>query len=121
MEPPCGSVDREVARIATRQQGVVKRSRLLAAGLSREAIRGRVRRGLLHREYPGVYRLGHRAPRVEAGYMAAVLACGEGAALSGLAAAFLYGLVKGMHPCPRSRTEDAQLVLTELQALLSDT
>jgi hypothetical protein len=53
--------------------------------------------------------------------MAAVLACGEGAALSGLAAAFLYGLVKGMHPCPRSRTEDAQLVLTELQALLSDT
>jgi very-short-patch-repair endonuclease len=42
--------------------------------------------------YPGVYRVGHAAPSVEADYMAAVLACGEGAVLAGPAAAFLLGL-----------------------------
>lgn len=43
----------------------------------------RVARGVLHPELRSVYRVGHRAPSVEAWYMAAVLACGEGAALSG--------------------------------------
>ena len=50
--------------------------------------------------FPGVYRVGHRAPSVEARYMAAVKACGEGALLSGLAAAWLWGLVKGLAPAP---------------------
>jgi len=46
-----------------------------------------------------VYRVGHRAPSVESSYMAAVKACGEGALLSGRAAAFMHGLVKGA-PAP---------------------
>jgi hypothetical protein len=37
---------------------------------------------------------------VEARYLAAVLACGPGAALSGLAAAFMFGLIKGRPPSP---------------------
>ncbi|MDQ3933639.1 MAG: hypothetical protein M3340_03300 [Actinomycetota bacterium] len=57
--------------------------------------------------YRGVYRVGHTAPSVEARYIAAVKACGPGAVLSGLAAAYLYGLVKGEPPPPEviARTE----------------
>ena len=56
--------------------------------------------GVLLPEYPGVYRVGHRAPSVEARYLAAVRACGEGAGLRGGAAAHLYGLLKGAPPPP---------------------
>lgn len=42
--------------------------------------------------------MGHRAPSLEATYLAAVLAAGDGALLSGLAAAHLHGLVKGPPP-----------------------
>src|SRR5829696_10371556 len=58
-------------------------------------------------EYPGVYRVGHRAPSTEARYLAAVLAAGQGAVLSGRAAAHLLGLVKGTPPPPEliARTE----------------
>jgi hypothetical protein len=45
-----------------------------------------------------VYRVGHRAPTTEATYLAAVVAAGGGAVLSGLAAAYLHGLVKGTPP-----------------------
>jgi very-short-patch-repair endonuclease len=50
--------------------------------------------------HPGVYRVGHLAPNVEARYLAAVLACGEGAVLSGMPAAWTYRLVKGAPPAP---------------------
>ncbi|HKP91242.1 MAG TPA: hypothetical protein VJT75_14860 [Thermoleophilaceae bacterium] len=46
----------------------------------------------------GVYRVGHAARSVEADYMAAVLACGDGALLAGLAGAHLLGIVKGRPP-----------------------
>ena len=64
-------------------------------------------RGSLIVIYPGVYRVGHAAPSVEATYLAAVRACGEGALLMGPAAAFLYGLIKGRPPGPvvKTRTE----------------
>jgi very-short-patch-repair endonuclease len=62
--------------------------------LGRDAIKRRLRSGALHRVHPGVYRVGHEAPSTLASYMAAVLACGPGAALSGMAAAHLYGLVR---------------------------
>ena len=59
------------------------------------------------REYRGVYRVGHRAPSTEARYLAAVLAAGEGALLSGRAAAHLLGLLKRSAPPPEviARTE----------------
>ncbi|HET8537404.1 MAG TPA: hypothetical protein VFL73_09525 [Solirubrobacteraceae bacterium] len=80
------------------------RRRLLAAGITAGEIRVRIARGSLIVVHPGVYRVGHAAPSVEATYMAAVLACGKGAVLMGLAAAWLYGLIKGDPPPPVVRT-----------------
>jgi predicted transcriptional regulator of viral defense system/very-short-patch-repair endonuclease len=94
------TVDREMARLATRAHGVVTRSELVRGGLTPEQIRQRTIRGALIVVHRGVYRVGHRAPSVEAHYLAAVLACGEGALLSGRAAAHLWGLLKGPAPAP---------------------
>jgi hypothetical protein len=47
-----------------------------------------------------VYAVGHRAPSMYADYMAAVLACGDGAALSHRPAAFLLRLLRGTPPPP---------------------
>jgi hypothetical protein len=68
--------------------------------VTRQGIASRLRRGDLLREHPGVYRVGHRAPSVEATYLADVLAAGEGAVLCGRAAAHLWGLIKGAAPGP---------------------
>jgi very-short-patch-repair endonuclease len=65
----------------------------MAAGFSVAQIKSRLRSGALLREYPGVYRVGHRAPSVEARYLAAVWACGRGALLSGRAAGHLLGIM----------------------------
>jgi hypothetical protein len=94
------TVERLVGRIASRSHGVVTRAQLLAAGVSRHEIAERLRTGTLLREYPGVYRVGHRAPSVEARFLAAVRACGDGALLSGQAAGHLWGLLKGPAPPP---------------------
>jgi Transcriptional regulator, AbiEi antitoxin len=94
------TVEKVVARLAARSHGVVTRAQLLAAGITREEIARRVRAGALLREHPGVYRVGHRAPSVEARYLAAVLACGDGAVLSGRAAGHLWGILKGAAPAP---------------------
>jgi hypothetical protein len=96
--------DRTIATLAWGRQGVVTRELLLGAKVTEEQIRTRISRGSLIVEYPGVYRVGHRAPSVEARYMAAVLACGEGAELMGAAAAHLYGLTKGGPPRPVVKT-----------------
>jgi hypothetical protein len=57
-------VERELARIANRAHGNVTRRDLLDAGVTLSEIRHRLRTGALLREYPGVYRVGHRAPSV---------------------------------------------------------
>ena len=80
------------------------RAQLSRAGVTPEEIKQRVRRGTLIRVHRGVYRVGHEAPSVEAQYLAAVLACGDGALLSGRAAAYLLGLVKGSAPPPEVTT-----------------
>ena len=84
----------EIEAIASRQHGNVGRRQLLEAGVSTAGIQRRVRSGLLFPRYRGVYRVGHRAPSVLADYMAAVLACGPGALLYGLAAAHLHRLIR---------------------------
>jgi very-short-patch-repair endonuclease len=86
--------------VASAQHGVVTREQLLNLGMTPMQIRRRMRGGGLLRQHRGVYRVGHRAPSVEATYLAAVVAVGEGARLSGLAAAYLCGLVKGAAPTP---------------------
>lgn len=89
-----------MARIAGATHGVVTRAELLAAGISADEVGHRLRTGGLIRVHRGVYRVGHRAPSVDAMYLAAVRACGDGALLSGRAAAHLLGLLKGPAPPP---------------------
>ncbi len=93
-------MDEKLAQMATNAHGLVTHSGLLKSGLTRAEIRSRLRKGSLMTEFRGVYRVGHRAPSDESRYLAAVLAGGDAARLSGLAAAYLLGLVKGPAPTP---------------------
>jgi hypothetical protein len=94
------TVETTLAQLAGRSHGVVTRAQLLAAGITRDEIDHRLSLGALLREHPGVYRVGHRAPSVEARYLAAVWACGDSAVLSGRAASYLWGILKGAAPAP---------------------
>jgi very-short-patch-repair endonuclease/predicted transcriptional regulator of viral defense system len=82
--------DRTIARLATKQHGVVARRQLDAIGLGRGAVAHRVSAGRLHRLHRGVYAVGHRVLTVDGRRMAAVLAAGPGAALSHASAAALW-------------------------------
>ena len=94
------TVEERLAGLASRRHGLVTRQQLLAAGVSRREIARRLRIGSLIQVHRGVYRVGHAAPSLESRYLAAVLAGGDRAVLSGLAAAHLLGLVKGRPPPP---------------------
>lgn len=99
-----------MVRLARDQHGVVSRAQLVEAGVGPEAVKRWRARGLLHRAYRGVYRVGHRAPDVEARYLAAVLACGREAGLSRHAAAFHLELVRGAPPAPEVTAPVARTV-----------
>jgi hypothetical protein len=88
------------ARLAFSKYGLVKRLHLLRAGVTPAEIRSRLASGALLHEFRGVYRVGHRAPSVEARYLAAVWACGDQARLCGRAAGYLLGMLKGEPPPP---------------------
>ena len=78
-----------MADLATRQHGVFA----VWQGVGRDAVKRRLRRGGLFRIHRGVYSLSPpHTLRVEGHWMAAVLACGPGAALSHGAAAALWDL-----------------------------
>jgi very-short-patch-repair endonuclease len=104
MTPQTTTVAMVLADLASSQHGLVTRTQLLRAGVATHEIRHRLGTGALLREHRGVYRVGHRAPSLEARYLAAVLACGDEACLSGRAAAYLLGLLKGNVPPPEVTT-----------------
>jgi Protein of unknown function (DUF559)/Transcriptional regulator, AbiEi antitoxin len=85
-------LDRRLAEMASQQHGVVSRAQLSKLGFDRGGIDRRVQSGRLHRLYRGVYAVGHTVLGREARWLAAVLACGEGAVLSHRSAAELWGL-----------------------------
>jgi very-short-patch-repair endonuclease len=85
--------DAAFSELAWRQHGVVGRAQLIALGLGEDAIDRRVRRRWLHRVHRGVYAVGHVNLTRNGRFMAAVLACGEGAALSHFSAAVLWGML----------------------------
>jgi very-short-patch-repair endonuclease len=87
------AIDAVIASIAGRQHGVVSVGQLARAGAGKHAIHTRVRAGRLHRIHRGVYAVGHRGLGNEGKWMAAVLALGEGAALSHRSAAQLWQLL----------------------------
>jgi very-short-patch-repair endonuclease len=84
--------DRAISELAGRQHGVVSRWQLLELGLGRRAIQVRIEAGRLHPIHRGVYAVGHKRLAREGHWMAAVLACGPGAVLSGRTAAALWGI-----------------------------
>ena len=67
--------------IGTRQHALVTIAQLRAAGVSDSAVAKRVKRGVLHREYRGVYSLARPLSR-KAQLLAPVLAAGPGSFLS---------------------------------------
>jgi very-short-patch-repair endonuclease/predicted transcriptional regulator of viral defense system len=76
--------------LAGRQHGVLARRQLLALGFSSREIEHRVARGRLHCVMRGVYAVGWPQLTQKRRWMAAVLACGEGALLSHHSAAALW-------------------------------
>src|SRR4051812_43295912 len=89
------AVDRELAACARRQHGVVTRAQIRAMGLGDGAITQRIAAGRLHVVHHGVYAVGHAVLTRSGRWLAAVLACGPGAALSHSSAAALWGLQRG--------------------------
>jgi hypothetical protein len=84
--------DLRIEVLATRQGGIVTRKQLREMGLGGKAISYRVRIGRLLVQYGGVYAVGHRALSREGRWLAAVLACGDGAVLSHFDAAALWDM-----------------------------
>ncbi len=83
---------RRAWELAGRQHGIVARRQLLALGFSSREIEHRIGRGRLHVAMRGVYAVGWPELTRERRWMAAVLACGDGAALSHRSAAALWGI-----------------------------
>jgi hypothetical protein len=86
------TADQIIAEIAARQHGVVALDQLYRAGLTHPAVRRRSQAGRLHRVHRGVYAIGNPNLTREGHWMAAVLACGQGAVLSHQSAAALWKL-----------------------------
>ena len=92
-QPEVVKVDARLAQRAARQWSIVDLDDLRACGLSQQAVTKRIRAGRLYRFHRGVYAVVPNPP-LEGCFLAAVKACGPGAALSHYAAAALYGWVK---------------------------
>jgi very-short-patch-repair endonuclease/predicted transcriptional regulator of viral defense system len=90
---PRGELDRLIVAIAAKQHGVIALFQLLALGLSERAVQARVASGRLHRVHQGVYAVGRADLPTRGRWMAAVLACGDGAVLSHRSAATLHELL----------------------------
>jgi hypothetical protein len=87
-----------VAQLAAQQHGVVSRRQLAAIDVDARAIRRRLGDGRLFAVLPNVFAL-HPAPwHRSTRWMAAVLACGPGAALTGVSAAVCHGIWRGNAP-----------------------
>jgi hypothetical protein len=79
--------------LAGEQHGVVTRRQLLGLGFGARSIEHRLARGRLHRVAWGVYAVGWPQLTRDRRWMAAVLACGEGAVLSHHSAGVLWGIL----------------------------
>jgi hypothetical protein len=116
--------DGRVAELAGRQWGVVSLAHLRMVGLSEDAVQRRERAGRLHRLHRGVYAVGHTVLRREGRWLAAVLACGEGAVLSHRSAAAQWGLLTTGATridvtAPRTRAGDAKIRLHHSRSLIA--
>jgi very-short-patch-repair endonuclease len=132
--------------LARRQHGVVHHAQLLAAGLTRDAIRHRLNSERLHPVHRGVYAVGRPVLSREGRWPAATFGCGPDALLSHWPAALLWELVERgderphvsvptwthragpvgvvLHRCPSLTAEDVAvrcgIPVTSLQRVLID-
>jgi hypothetical protein len=88
--PP--AVGPAIAGLASRQHGVICVAQLHDLGLDKHGIRRRLASGFLHPVHRGVFSVGVTIVSLRGRYLAAVVACGTGAALSHRSAADLWGL-----------------------------
>jgi very-short-patch-repair endonuclease len=87
------NIDGQIAQLAT-ARGLIRLETLRSLGLTRQAVAARCQAHSLIRVHQGVYFVGHIDPTSRATAEAAVLACGDRAALSHDSAAALWGLRK---------------------------
>jgi hypothetical protein len=117
-------IDRMIARLAARQQGLVTRAQLLRMGLSPAAIARRLAAGRLHQVHRGVYAVGHPLLTRRGRELAAVMAAGPDAVLSHQSAAALLGLMswggKVHVTAARSRGRLDQVVVHRSRGLHAD-
>jgi predicted transcriptional regulator of viral defense system len=85
--------EQALSALADRQYGVVGQSQLAAMGLGERTIARWAAVGRLHKIHRGAYAVGRRSVVQRGTWLAAVLACGEGAVLSHASAAALWELV----------------------------
>jgi very-short-patch-repair endonuclease len=83
-----------IAQLAARQHGKVAVHQLVDLGMPPEAVHYRGRTGAFIRDHRGVYAIGHVPDTRESRWSGAVLAAGRDAALSHLAAARLWNLLR---------------------------
>jgi very-short-patch-repair endonuclease len=96
MAPPLDRSIRVAAWVRAREQDwVISGEQLREIGFSREAIQHRLDTGRLHRLWPGVFAVGRPDVDDRARWVAALLACGEGAALSHESAGACCGMCRG--------------------------
>ena len=94
-------LDRAVAELAERQHGVVAWAQLARLGMRPNELHTRLAAGRVHRLHRGVYGVvGRRLLSIEGGWLAAVLAVGEDAALSHRSAAALWALLPATSRAP---------------------
>lgn len=86
--------DVSIDAILRRQAGVISREQALAAGMTRAAVDHRLRTRRWRPLHPRVYLAGGHHPDDEVRVRAAVLWAGDGAVLSGVAAAWWHGLAE---------------------------
>ncbi len=88
-----GGAKFRLERVASRQSGRVTWAQLSGLGIPRTVVTRWIRDGYLHRLFPRVYAVGHRARSTEADLAAALLYAGPGAMLSHTTAAWWLGLI----------------------------
>jgi predicted transcriptional regulator of viral defense system len=123
-EFPASPPDWRVAKLAAGQWGVVSVAQLRALGSTKDAVQRRVRAGRLHRLHHGVYAVGHTVLKREGRWLAAVLACGDGAVLSRRSAAAHWGLLQSEATrtdvtTPRRRAANATIRLHGSRSLIA--
>src|SRR5213080_5216262 len=87
------SRSKAVWALAVEQHGAISHDQLEALDYNADAIQPRIERGRLHPTgFRGVYAVGRPELTQQGEWMAAVLACGEGAVLSHESAGALWGI-----------------------------